>query len=106
MNIDLSKVKLTESLPLTSRDQHFFADLTRFMNAESAQVGDKPSKERFAIFRLAFEKVTLLALSRCARSCRLIVFEDHRHFITLPSSVPSNQTRIRAMQGCIARILV
>ena len=77
MNIDLSNVKLTESLPLTSRDQHFFSELTRFMNVESAKVGDKPSKERFSIFRLAFEKVTLLALSRCTRSSRLIVFEDH-----------------------------
>jgi hypothetical protein len=57
MDIDLSDVKSNDVIPLTARDRHFFTELNRFMNDESAKVGDNPSKERFAIFRLAFEKV-------------------------------------------------
>jgi hypothetical protein len=57
MNIDLSDVKLSDYVPLTARDRYFFTELDHFMNNESINVGKNPSKERFAIFRLAFEKV-------------------------------------------------
>ncbi|CAF4670489.1 unnamed protein product [Rotaria sp. Silwood1] len=57
MDIDLSDVKSTDSVPLTSRDRNFFNQLNRFMIDESAKVGGNPSKERFAVFRLAFEKI-------------------------------------------------
>jgi hypothetical protein len=57
MDIDLSDVKSTDTVPLTSRDRHFFTQLNHYMNDESAKVGKDPSKERFAIFRLAFEQV-------------------------------------------------
>ena len=58
MDIDLSDVKSNDTVPLTSRDNRFFTQLNCFMYDESAKVGDGPSKERFAIFRLAFEKVS------------------------------------------------
>lgn len=57
MDIDLSDVKSIDTVPLTARDRQFFTELNRSMDNESAKVGDNPSKERFAIFRLAFEKV-------------------------------------------------
>lgn len=57
MDVDLSDVKSSDNVPLTTRDRNFFAQLDRFMNDESDRVGLNPSKERFAIFRLAFEKV-------------------------------------------------
>ena len=57
MNIDLSDIKSTDSVPLTSRDRQFFTQLNRHMTDESAKVGDHPSRERFAIFRLAFEQI-------------------------------------------------
>jgi hypothetical protein len=57
MDIDLSDIRSNDSIPLTSRDRRFFTELDHFMNTESAKVGDSPSKERFAVFRLAFEKV-------------------------------------------------
>lgn len=59
MNIDLSNVKTHDNVPLTSRDRYFFNELNRFMNDESVKVGTDPSKERFAIYRLVFEKVKL-----------------------------------------------
>ncbi|CAF0760088.1 unnamed protein product [Adineta steineri] len=57
MNIDLSDVKTNDNVPLTSRDRYFFNELNRYMTDESAKVGNDPSKQRFAVFRLAFEKV-------------------------------------------------
>jgi len=57
MDIDLNDVKLIDPVPLTARDRQFFTQLNQFMNDESAKIGDNPSKERFVIFRLAFEKV-------------------------------------------------
>jgi hypothetical protein len=62
MNIDLSDVKTADNVPLTSRDRQFFLQLNRFMTDESSKVGDNPSRERFAIFRLAFEQVNLFIL--------------------------------------------
>ena len=62
MDIDLSDVKTNDPVPLTTRDRHFFNELNHFMNDESAKVGDNPSKERFAIFRLAFEKVNFFLM--------------------------------------------
>ncbi|UJR30025.1 hypothetical protein I4U23_017570 [Adineta vaga] len=57
MNLDLSDVKTNDHVPLTSRDRYFFNELNRFMNDESAKVGKNPSRERFAVYRLAFEKI-------------------------------------------------
>lgn len=57
MNIDLSDIKPDITIPLTSRDQRFFSQISHFMDEESAKVGENSSKERFATFRLAFEKV-------------------------------------------------
>ena len=57
MNVDLSDVSSIDSETLTSRDRHFFSQLNHFMTEESNRVGVNPSKERYAIFRLAFEKV-------------------------------------------------
>ncbi|CAF1348353.1 unnamed protein product [Adineta ricciae] len=57
MDLDLSDVKINDHIPLTSRDRYFFNELNRFMNDESAKVGKTPSKERFAVYRLAFEKI-------------------------------------------------
>ncbi|CAF1013438.1 unnamed protein product [Rotaria sordida] len=57
MDIDLSDVKSNDTVPLTTRDRNFFTQLNQFMKDESAKVGGIPSKERFAIFRLAFEKI-------------------------------------------------
>jgi hypothetical protein len=62
MDVDLSDIKSSDNVPLTSRDRHFFIELNRFMNDELAKVGDNPSKERFAIFRLIFEKVNFFYL--------------------------------------------
>lgn len=65
MNLDLSDVKSNDPVPLTTRDRQFFTQLERYMNEESAKVGDHPSKERFVIFRLVFERVnTFLHLSQ------------------------------------------
>lgn len=64
MNINLSDVQSDETVSLTSRDRYFFTRLLRYMNTESNNVGRHPSKERFAIFRLAFEKVTLASRRR------------------------------------------
>lgn len=61
MDLDLSNVKTNEQVPLTSRDRYFFNELNRFMSDESAKIGTDPSRERFAVFRLAFEKVTLVS---------------------------------------------
>jgi hypothetical protein len=61
-DIDLSEVKSNDAVPLTSRDRHFFTELTHFMNEESTTVDDSPSKERFVIYRLAFEKVNFFVL--------------------------------------------
>ncbi|CAF3312584.1 unnamed protein product [Rotaria socialis] len=57
MDIDLSDVKSSDTVPLTVRDRNFFTHLNRFMNDESAKAGETATKERFAIFRLAFEKI-------------------------------------------------
>ena len=63
MDIDLSDMKSSDTaVPLTSRDRQFFTELDHFMNTESANIGDSPSKERFAVFRLAFEKVSIVYL--------------------------------------------
>jgi hypothetical protein len=64
MDIDLSDIRSNDSVPLTSRDRRFFTELDHFMNTESTKVGDNPSKERFAIFRLAFERVNIFYLYR------------------------------------------
>ena len=84
MNINLSDVSSTESETLTSRDRHFFSQLNRFMTEESARVGANPSKERYAIFRLAFEKVNyfyLLFIKRIEREkkshFRFLFYEDN-----------------------------
>lgn len=60
MDIDLSDVKSNDPVPLTTRDRQFFTQLERYMNEESTKVGDHPSRERFVIFRLVFERVTIL----------------------------------------------
>jgi hypothetical protein len=64
MAIDLSDVKSSDTVPLTSRDRHFFTQLTNFMNDELSKIGANPTKERFAIFRLAFEKVKIFLLKK------------------------------------------
>ncbi len=74
MDIDLSDVKTNDNVPLTSRDRYFFAELNRFMNDESAKVGNHPSKERFAIFRLAFEKVNFFDLFSKGKKPPIIYF--------------------------------
>jgi hypothetical protein len=63
MDIDLSDMKSSDSaVPLTARDRQFFTELDHFMNTESAKIGESPSRERFAVFRLAFEKVCIIYL--------------------------------------------
>ncbi|CAF1130451.1 unnamed protein product [Adineta ricciae] len=57
MDLDLTDVEINDHVPLTSRDRYFFNELNRFMTDESAKVGKTPSKERFAVYRLAFEKI-------------------------------------------------
>lgn len=57
MDLDLSDVKSNDPVPLTTRDRQFFTQLERYMNEESTKVGDHPSRERFVIFRLVFERV-------------------------------------------------
>ena len=59
MDIDLSEVKSNDPVPLTARDRQFFTQLERYMKEESIKVGDQPSKERFVIFRLVFERVNI-----------------------------------------------
>jgi len=74
MNIDLSDVKINDNVPLTSRDRYFFTELNRFMNDESAKVGNHPSKERFGIFRLAFEKVNFFDLFSKGKKSTIMYF--------------------------------
>lgn len=62
MNIDLSDVKSNDPVPLTTRDRQFFTQLERYMHEELSKVGDQPSKERFVIFRLVFERVKIFIL--------------------------------------------
>ena len=60
MDLDLSDVKANDPVPLTTRDRQFFTQLELYMKEESAKVGDHPSRERFVIFRLVFERVNIL----------------------------------------------
>lgn len=57
MDINLSDIASSESVSFTSRDRKFFNGLMQFMDVETVKLGQTASRERFAIYRLSFEKV-------------------------------------------------
>ena len=83
MDIDLSDVKSMDPVPLTVRDRRFFTELDHFMNEETAKVGENPSKERFAVYRLAFEKVIFISKSQN----KLFPSKDYREIVSLSSII-------------------
>ena len=85
MNIDLSKVPPDDTMSISARDRRFFTQLIRYMDMESEKVGPNPSRERYSVFRLSFEKVNQFHQSKktVEKLCFFFFFEDHRTIVTL-----------------------